>query len=456
VIWEKIAAEQLKVIEKQQREIEELKRLVKELSENIARLEKNSSNSSKPPSSDITKAPRQEMTVHGQKRKQGAQKGHKKHERPPFPPEQIDKTIVHELRQCPHCGSRLKLAEENAESRQQIELAAKPYEITEHQYNRYWCESCQAYHTADVCEADKNLFGPKLAAVTAYLKGRGHMSYTTIQAALKDLFGIPVSTGFLVNQIKLVSESLKESYEELAGQLPEAEHIHADETGWKENGDLEWVWVFRTALVTVFKISLSRGSGVLEEVLGNGYEGIVSCDFWGAYKKYAGKIAPLVLIQFCWAHLIREILFLAEYHDRKVSAYGKRLLKAVKEMYVTIHQRESLTKMSWKRRMNKHRKAMERAVFFRVPEQKEARNLAERMKEWGGSYFTFIDKEIPPTNNAAEQAIRAIVLDRIDNIRVPAANGATDGWNGSGAYWRLVRGREGRLLNICMTAFIPG
>jgi hypothetical protein len=34
------------------------------------------------------------------------------------------------------------------------------------------------------------------------------------------------------------------------------------------------------------------------------------------------------------------------------------------------------------------------------------------MKEWGGSYFTFIDKEIPSTNNAAEQAIRAIVLDR--------------------------------------------
>jgi transposase len=231
VIWEKIAAEQLKVIEKQQREIEELKRLVKELSEKIARLEKNSSNSSKPPSTDITRASKTETAVPGQKRKQGAQKGHKKHERPPFPPEQIDKTIVHELQQCPHCGSRLKLVTENAESRQQIELVTKPYEITEHQYNLYWCEACQAYHAAQPAEADKNLFGPKLMAVTAYLKDRGHMSYTTIQAALKDLFGIPVSTGFLINQIKLVSESLKESYEELAGQLPEAEHLHADETG---------------------------------------------------------------------------------------------------------------------------------------------------------------------------------------------------------------------------------
>jgi hypothetical protein len=99
-------------------------------------------------------------------------------------------------------------------------------------------------------------------------------------------------------------------------------------------------------LITVFKIAGSRGSEVLERVPGKEYAGILSCDFWGAYKKYARKIAPSVLIQFCWAHLIREIRYLAEYHDRKVSGYGKRLLKAVKEMYVTIHQRESLTKMS--------------------------------------------------------------------------------------------------------------
>jgi hypothetical protein len=76
----------------------------------------------------------------------------------------------------------------------------------------------------------------------------------------------------------------------------------------------------------------NRGSEVLEEVLGKGYAGIVSCDFWGAYKKYAVKIVPLTLIQFCWAHLIREIVFLAENGDKKASGYGKRLLGEVKKM----------------------------------------------------------------------------------------------------------------------------
>jgi hypothetical protein len=76
VIWGKIAADILKVIEAQQKEIEALKRLVKELSEKIARLEKNSTNSSRPPSSDITKPPKKEGGK-GQKCTPGAQKGHK-------------------------------------------------------------------------------------------------------------------------------------------------------------------------------------------------------------------------------------------------------------------------------------------------------------------------------------------------------------------------------------------
>jgi hypothetical protein len=249
-------------------------------------------------------------------------------------------------------------------------------------------------------------------AVTAYLKGRGHLSYTTTQAVLNDIMGIKVSRGFLVNQIGQVSETLKKPYEQMAEQLGGTEHLHVDETGWKENGKLEWVWAFKAALVTVFKIVGTRGSEVLEKVLGEGYGGIVSCDFFGAYKKYATKIAPLAIIQFCWAHLIREILFLVEYGDRTVSGYGKRLLGEVKKMYGTIHQREGLTKMSWKRRMNKHRRSIEKAAGYRVPKQKEAQNLSNRMKEWGGSYFTFIDKDIPSTNNAVEQVIRVIVIDR--------------------------------------------
>ncbi len=54
----------------------------KKLCERIARLEKNSSNSSKPPSSDIVNP--NPPAGKGRKRKRGGQKGHKKHMRELF------------------------------------------------------------------------------------------------------------------------------------------------------------------------------------------------------------------------------------------------------------------------------------------------------------------------------------------------------------------------------------
>jgi NAD+--asparagine ADP-ribosyltransferase len=64
-----------------------------QLRERIARLEKNSSNSSKPPSSDITNP--QPENKKKKKRKIGGQKGYPKHNRPLFKADEIDKTIIH-------------------------------------------------------------------------------------------------------------------------------------------------------------------------------------------------------------------------------------------------------------------------------------------------------------------------------------------------------------------------
>src|SRR3954470_14972614 len=83
---------------------------VAELEARLARLEKNSRNSSKPPSSDLVK-PAAPVIKPGRpqrkKRKRGAQPGHPKHERPPFAPEEIDKTMDYTRARCPACGEEL-------------------------------------------------------------------------------------------------------------------------------------------------------------------------------------------------------------------------------------------------------------------------------------------------------------------------------------------------------------
>ena len=126
----------------------------------------------------------------------------------------------------------------------------------------------------------------------------------------QSLDSINVSTGFLAHQIRKVSKALKQSYEELVQQLPTEEHLHVDETGAKKNGKKHWTWCFRSHRFTLFHIDSSRGSSVLEAFLGREYSGTLSCDFFGAYRKFA-RLSSASL-QYCWSHLIREVKYLAE------------------------------------------------------------------------------------------------------------------------------------------------
>jgi transposase len=81
-----------------------------------------------------------------------------------------------------------------------------------------------------------------------------------------------------------------------------------------------WTWCFRASLFTLFKISPSRGSQVLVDVLGTEFDGVLGCDYFSAYRKYM-RLNENVLVQFCLAHLIRDIKFLAEHPDPRNRAY---------------------------------------------------------------------------------------------------------------------------------------
>jgi hypothetical protein len=61
----------------------------------------------------------------------------------------------------------------------------------------------------------------------------------------------------------------------------------------------------RAEKYAVFIIRESRGEAVLEEILGKEYKGIISGDFYEAYRKFMRVTG--VMLQFCWAHLIREV-----------------------------------------------------------------------------------------------------------------------------------------------------
>ncbi|MEW6332614.1 MAG: IS66 family transposase [Pseudomonadota bacterium] len=393
-------------------EVARLRQEVADLKQQLAAARKDSSTSSKPPSSDIVK-PKKPPAKGGQKRKKGGQPGHDQHLRSPFPPEAVDHFQPHTLDCCPDCGGRLVLSRCEPEVLQQVEITETPTVVTEHQGLAYWCSHCRKVHYAPMPEAvvKAGLFGPRLTALVAFMKGVCHASFSTIRKFLRDVVRVQVSRGYLAKLIGKVSESLAAAYAELFERLPGEAVLNIDETGHKENGQKFWTWCFRAQLYTLFRIDKSRGSQVLVEVLGEEFNGVLGCDYFSAYRKYMRECD--VLVQFCMAHLIRDVKFLLTLPGREVQAYGQRLRDALRDLFRVIHRREKMTTAGFQNALEAAREQVMQAATTRVPDTKHARNLAKRFRENGEAYFRFITTPgIDPTNNLAEQAIRFVVIDR--------------------------------------------
>jgi transposase len=235
------------------------------------------------------------------------------------------------------------------------------------------------------------------------------------------VLGIKVCRGFLCKLIQKVSGALRQPYAELLERLPLEDVVNVDETGHKENGRRFWTWVFRADLYILFKIDASRGSQVLIEVLGREFNGALGCDYFSAYRKYMSDFN--VSVQFCLAHLIRDVKFLLSLPDAATQAYGERLLAALRRLFHVIHQRETMEASRFDRALERARQRILRIGIEQAPseldragrEQKtEARNMAERFRKHGEAFFRFITTPgLDPTNNAAEQALRFVIIDRI-------------------------------------------
>ena len=393
--------------------IEKFVARVSDLEAELAKHKRNSSNSSKPPSSDIVKPPKPPPPAGTGKRSRGGQPGHKRHEREAFPPEQVDEVITHTLDRCPKTGRRLRKADKPPRVLQQVGLVAKPFVIREHRCAAYWCDACGEVHYASLAQDVRagGLFDADFTAFIGYLKGTHHLSYTSVRRFLKDVMGLKVSRSHLTDTVHKVGEALAEPYTELERELPDEPRVNVDETGHHDDGDLWWTWVFRTARYALFKIIDSRGSNVLIDMLGANFEGVLGCDYFGAYRKYMREFD--VFVQFCLAHLIREVKFLVEHPNEPTAAWGARLREALRDLFGVIHRRDAMTPRGFTRALKKARCVVLKRGTTRVPERNEAQKLAKRLRKHGAAYFTFITTpEIDPTNNVAEQAIRFVVIDR--------------------------------------------
>ena len=260
--------------------------------------------------------------------------------RPAFEADEVDAVWDYTLSRCPEYGGELDDAGKAPKVVQQVEIVEKPIRIDEHRGIAHWCPSCRKVHYAPFPpEVEKGqLIGPRLTTLVAYLKGACHCSFSTIQRFFRDVLKMRISRGQLAKTIAKATEAMRSAYAELLDALPSQPYVRSDETGHKENGDRFWTWCFRTDLFTLFWIDKSRGSQVLYETLGDEFKGLLGCDYFSAYRKYMREMD--LRVQFCLAHMIRDMKYLTTLSDPPTKAYGERLLDAIRKMFRTIHRED--------------------------------------------------------------------------------------------------------------------
>ena len=115
----------------------------------------------------------------------------------------------------------------------------------------------------------------------------------------------PASIGAIIRR---VSDAADAEYHALKERIRTATVVYADETSFRVLGKTWWCWVFRTDQDLLLVLRPSRGANVLDEILGRDYAGVLVCDCWNAY----GTL-PNAVLQRCWAHLLRDFEWIAEF-----------------------------------------------------------------------------------------------------------------------------------------------
>ena len=201
------------------------------------------------------------------------------------------KTVEHACDTCPDCGRGLAGGWESSR-RQIVEIPPLDLEITDHVVIARHCGVCGKDCVPEVDWSQRTVgqshLGHRLVSLIAYLRTVGRLPQQTIATFLMTLWGLGVSVGQISEVLHRVAHQGKITYEGLRDQVRASAFVHADETGWRENGQNGYVWSFSTPSVRYFVYDKSRGHQVPEAVLGEAFRGVLISDFYCGYHYYLG------------------------------------------------------------------------------------------------------------------------------------------------------------------------
>ena len=390
-----------------------------------ARLNQTSRNSSRPPASDgLNKPAPQSLRVAGQ-RKSGGQTGHSGSTLRQS--SQVDQTVQHPpLGQCSAC--QLPLPPEGlqvAETRQVFELPPLRVRVVAHQQMRATC-ACGAVHVG-AWPPGVNApaqYGASVQAMAVHLNQYHLLPLARTAALLHDLYGVSVSQASIQAFAQEAAALLSPTVAAI-GQAVQASPIaHADESGIRVTGKLHWLHCLVTHSLTWLAPHAKRGSAAIEALgLLHGFKGTLVHDGLASYKELACAHS------LCNAHHLRELVYIHENEGEKVwDNWAQEMMDLLRQALKEVDQawgpldgsRQAYFEASWSALLERG-EALNAPVLRTDtsadvglgigrrgrPKQSKAHNLLRRLRLYRADVWRFMtDKDVPFTNNLAEQALR--------------------------------------------------
>ena len=384
-----------------QAEIDDLKTQVKRLTPQ---------NSSVPPSTQHPHARPVPKPKPKSKKKRGGQKGHRRVVRELVPVERCEEVIPLHPENCRRCGEVLAGSDPEPIRHQVWELPKIEPIITEYQQHRLTCPGCGTSTCAALPSGvPTGQFGAKLLAFTGLLMGHFRQSKRRAALFLSDLLNMPCCPAATVKMQNRVSQALEQPYENLKSLLANEKQLCMDESPTKQANRKAWLWTAVASTFAVFAIFASRAATALPKLLGDQFKGIINCDrakmYWRAER-----------LQWCWAHLKRDIQSLIDHHDHQVKRLGFDLMRSVEVMFIIWHKYKSGL-ISWKTFQSQMRPIRKRvnSLLLRgvFSGNKRLVGMCRELYKHRQWLWTFTQVEgVEPTNNAAERALRPAVIYR--------------------------------------------